>query len=480
MVYLTDGWWVDDPDPELSRHQTRRPGGAPRRSDKKLADHGCAPEAIKLIRALDDLIDARYGSRREFLEDLRQRFRVEISEKTLSNQMGGDVRHRMGPDWNYVGLIVVSCVPPERRILELARFAGLWAHARNEPRPAGYGGAIFPAVTAADQMEHVKALVAGFPAVTHRNCPRHDRVNQIRYLFRSLLAAAVPWLAAIVVFHAAIGAPAVQVGLIAASGAILILSISLRVGAFLPVSSDRGMHLVEPSQPVWLPASFDVWPGSEIMFDGPFFQHWTPSTPTEPKPARWPWPTRNTLEWTLQAGEAIVAPLGPRRPEWWIDLRSALNHELRVCTEGGLRLLDDIGQQPDDETEQGSRSEDFLGDDTADHPDSPDNHSGPYPLVEWAILDWKGTLYATGLLAPHPVWRVPVAIPGAGVRMQVCGDGDEALPLPTYLVKLGGLVRVPWPGQITVLLRRLDTVTRPVRVKWEKAGGHIHAFTVRR
>lgn len=480
MAHLTNGWWVDDSDPEPARQRSRRQGGAPRRSDKKLAGHGCAPEAIKLIRALDDLIDARYGSRREFLQDLRQRFRVAISEKTLSNQMGGDARHRLGPDWNHIGLIVASCVPPERRILELARFAGLWAQARNEPRPAGYSGAIFPAATATDHMEHARALVAGFPVVTHRNCPRHDRVNQIRYLLRSLLAAAMPWLAAIVVFHAAIGRPGVQFGLIAASAAVLILSIVVRTGAFLTVSPDRGMHLVEPSQPVSLPATFDAEPGSEIVFDGSFFQYWTPSTPTEPKPARWPWPTRNHLEWTLQAGEAIVAPLGPRRPEWWIDLRSALNHELRVCTEGGLRLLDDIDQQPDGKIEQDSISEGFFGGDMGNRLDTSDNRSGSYPLVEWAILDWQGTLYATGLLAPRPVWKVPVAIPGVGVRMEVCGDGDENLPLATYLVKLGGLVRVPWPGQITVLLRRLDNLPRPVRVKWEKAGGHIHAFTVHR
>jgi hypothetical protein len=477
MAHPADEWLAGDPGPERPRQQARRPGGAPRRSDEKLKGHGCAPEAIKLIRALEELIDARHGSRREFLEDLRHRFRVTISEKTLSNQMGGDTRHRMGPDWDTTQLIVVSCVPSERRILELARIAGLWAHARNEPRPAGYGGAIFPAVTAPDQFEHVQALVAGFPGAPHVKCPGRERVNRLRNHLRFLLVIAVPWLSAILVFHAAITV-GMAVLLTEIDTAIIGMSIVLWTLAFLPVSPDRGMHLVEPGQPAWKPASFEMGPGSMLVFDGPFFRHWTPSTTTAPRPARWLWPIRNDLEWTLQAGDAIVAPLGPRRPEWWIDLREALHPELRVCTEGGLMLIDHAGQQPDGGNEPGPVPERFAGGGTAERPDTPEERSEPHPLVEWAILDWEGALYATGLLAPRPVRKVPVAIPGVGAGTIVCGGSDEELSLPAYMIKLGGFVRVPWPGNITILLRRVDTLHRPVRVKWEKAGVHVHAFTV--
>jgi hypothetical protein len=472
MAHPADESPADGPGSRPPGQPTRRPG-APRRSDEKLKDHNkCTEEGIKLIRALEAIIDARHRTRRELVEDLKLRFGVTISEKTLSNQLGGD-RHPLGPDWPITRLIVVSCVQPERRILELARLAGLWAHARSEPRPAGYGGAIFPAVTAADQFEHVQALVAGFPGAPHVRCPGFERVNRLRSRLRFLLTLTVPWLSAVLVFHAAITAR-MTVLLTMADGVIIGLGIALQALAFLPVGPDFGMHLVEPRRPARDPATFEMVPGSEITLEGPFFRHWTPTTAVAPRPTAWPWHA-NDLEWTLQARETIVAPLGPRRPEWWISLREALNPELHACTEGGLMLIDRPGQQPDGGNEQEPPPERR---DTACQPDAAENRSEPHPLVEWAILDWTGTLYATGLLAPRPVWKVPAAIPGVGAGTIVCGDGDEELPLPTYLVKLGGFARVPWPGHITILLRRIDTLNRPVRVKWEKAGVHVHAFTV--
>jgi hypothetical protein len=181
------------PDPPQPRP---RRAGRPRRSDDDLKRNDVTPEGIRLIRALDALIDASWNSRHEFLAHLAERFGEGSSSRTLSAQFGGERRYRHGPTWKVAYMVVRQCAPAERRLAEIARIAGLWAHAHGTPRPPDYDGPVLPVVAASDPAGHLKALLEGFPTSQRRHhCPRRSLPNRARWLVRLLLVAALPWLA---------------------------------------------------------------------------------------------------------------------------------------------------------------------------------------------------------------------------------------------------------------------------------------------
>jgi hypothetical protein len=148
--------------------------------------NGCSPEVADLIEALDELMNTRYASRREFVEALFEpaaRCGVlaesaaateTVTEKMFSEQLGSrNPRYNRGPNWKVAKLIVDHCSPGGRWIVELARIAAPWARAHDLARPLNYSGPIFPATTAEAPATHLDALVEGFPLspATVEPCP---------------------------------------------------------------------------------------------------------------------------------------------------------------------------------------------------------------------------------------------------------------------------------------------------------------------
>jgi hypothetical protein len=431
------------PDPTQPRP---RRAGRPRRSDDDLKRNDVTPEGIQLIRALDALIDASWNSRHEFLAHLAERFGEGSSSRTLSAQFGGERRYRHGPTWKVAYMVVRQCAPAERRLAEIARIAGLWAHAHGTPRPPDYDGPVLPVVAASDPAGHLKALLEGFPTSQRRHhCPRRSLPNRARWLVRLLLVAALPWLA-VPLFDLRIGGDWRAVALMEAL--LVGVVVMNRDLWFVRLRPDRARFLVE--QPVPMGAfNLELW--RPVQADG--------------RPVRaGSWPLGgllNDLRWTLAPGEEAVTPLAAAAARnWWQRAGDGLSRgRTSACTNGSLAI--DAGTEPVDPGEGAPfRSGSQQG-----------------PLVEWSLVDDRGHLYATGVLGVTPEDQfLLLGLPRSGeVLSSPPGDGV----LPGTGRSITGEISFPWTGQIVVLLRRLDSDPRTVGVWWLGAGVHLHRTTTR-
>jgi hypothetical protein len=430
--------------PDQPQARPRR-GGRPRRSDDDLTRNDVTPEGIRLIRALDALIDAGWNSRHEFLAHLAERFGEGSSSRTLSAQFGGERRYRHGPTWKVADMVVRHCAPAERRPAEIARIAGLWAHAHGEPRPPGYVGPVWPVATASDPAEHVRALLEGFPAPQRRDpCPRRWVVNRTRWLAGLLLVAALPWLA-VPLFDLRID---VDWRVVAALEIFLVSSILLNSDlSYVRLRPDRARFLVEPPVPM---GAFDV-------------EHWRPVQAGRRPLRAGAWPLGgllNDLRWTLAPGDEVVTPLAAAGARVrWREVRNRLSHgRTSACTNGALAI--DAGTDPV----------------TAGDVGHVQPGSSPWPLVEWSLVDDRGRLYATGVLGGAPEDRFGLlGLPRSGEVLS-SPPGTGVLPLGWSIT---GEISFPWTGQIVLLLRRLDSSPRTVEVWWFRAGVHLHSTRTR-
>lgn len=428
--------------PDQPQPRPRR-GGRPRRSDDDLKHNDVTPEGIRLIRALDALIDASWNSRREFLADLEERYGEGCSSKTLSAQFGGERRYRQGPTWKVAHMVVRHCAPAERRPAEIARIAGLWAHAHGAARPPDYDGPVWPVTTASDPAEHLKTLLEEFPAPQRRHdCPRHSLPNRARWLVRLLLVAALPWLV-VPLFSPPIGDGWRTLALVeAALVGVVVLNRDLW---FLRLRPDRATFLAE--QPVPMGG-------------------WTAETRVYVEVDRrlvraGSWPLGgllNDLRWMLAPGEELVTPLAAGW-DWWQAARGALSRgRTSACTNGSLAI--EAAAEPVDSSD-GHRSR---------------PGSAQEPLVEWSLVDDRGRLYATGVLGLTPEDHfLLLGLPGSGEVL-------SSTPMdvrPGTGCSITGEISFHWTGQIIVLLRRLDRSPRTVGVWWLGAGVHLHRTTTR-
>jgi hypothetical protein len=429
--------------PDQPRARPRR-GGRPRRNDDDLKRNDVTPEGIRLIRALDALIDASWNSRHEFLAHLEARYGERSSSRTLSAQFGGERRYRHGPTWKVTDMVVRHCAPAERRPAEIARIAGLWAHAHGEPRPPGYDGPVWPVTTASDPAEHLAALLEGFPASQRRDpCPRRSPANRVRWLVRLLLVAALPWLM-VPLFDLRIGGQWRTFAYVEALlVAVIVMNRDLR---FVRLRPDRARFMVEQPVPM---GAFDV-------------RHWRPVQVELRSMRAGSWPLGgllNDLRWTLAPGDEVVTPLAAAR-NWLPELRRWLSHgRTSACTNGNLAI--EVDTEPVD-----------SGDAAHSRPGG-----NQRPLVEWSLVDDRGRLFATGVLGGTPEDRFALlGLPRSG-EVLASPPGDGALP--GIGSSITGEIGFPWNGQIVVLLRRLDSDPRTVVVWWLGAGVHLHHTTTR-
>jgi hypothetical protein len=449
--------------------------------------NGCSAEAVELIVALDDLMSSRFGSRREFIEAVaahsgsavtlpaesaygpaRLEFAVPatadspgikvMSERMLSDEMGSE-RFSSGPRWETARLIAEHCSHDGRWIPGLARIAGLWARAHGVPRPTGYDGPLFPAVTCADPVQHLEALADCFPPAhaDRRRCPRARGRQSVRTPFR----VAILWVVAVLVlrahisFHWLAAQSSARVGDgrgwssadwwgfgLSMASIVLFLAPALSSSVwYARLRPGWGMNLVSPPHAVG--GSTQVFHYRRVR-DGV-------------APVRRGRLLANTVTWSLSANAVVFTPLG--LGPWWLPCRAGfIVSRLTACLNGELGLLD-----------------------------SPENDGEP--LVEWALVSDEGYVHATGLL-PAPVTQAHsrnILLPGYGrilSRSLYQGDfaesgltDDDVAALSPDAVRWTDLTgKVNWPAvsQVNVVLRRLDVLSFAVQVRWENSGMHIH------
>jgi len=113
-----------------------RKGAQGRRRTRESMEARVTPGGLRLVDALDDMIDARFPNRQALLDALGAKARsAGLDRKKLSKQMGGPTKPH-GPDWAVVTLVVEGCsADPAERARDLARLAGLFCVARDVPRP---------------------------------------------------------------------------------------------------------------------------------------------------------------------------------------------------------------------------------------------------------------------------------------------------------------------------------------------------------
>lgn len=403
-----------------------RRGGRRQRTAEELKSKGCTPEVTELILAVQELINTRYGSQREFLDSLPARSNDHtMAATTLSNQLSGTGRWSTGPTWKTVHVVVTHCAAPGMRLAEMARLAGLWARANDVPRPDGYRGPVFPATPWSEEIEEggtvdviklSKGMYEGlqpyFPV--DRVCPRRSRAGIFARSVRRLVFAAL-----------VIGVSGILLNWSIRYLGVIASLLFIAIAFWAPISRGiklRRHELEQATEPNEL--------GHDLIL-----------TIEEPVPPPEGYTEKPNPQWDLPPQATVSTRFEPAGLKNWLHLLVRHWGQTQVgatCLGGYLTL-------------------DYEKDPTCEW----------LALVEWSISDHADNLMATGFLHPEGATCV---IPSDGTWRR--SDGNY--------IDLEGVTFPQEVQDVTIVLRRLgNNCTCPCRVTWTLPSLHLHPVAPR-